>query len=263
MVRSLYTSTTGMLVQEIRMDLVANNLANVNTTGYKQDVSALKSFPQMLVHRINETYLKVSGVEGNMDLRPLIGMSTFGVVVDEITPSFEQGGIFVTDNNFDLALEGDAFFVLQTPFGERLTRAGDFTMNANMELVNPLGYRAMGEHGPIQLKGKNFVVDQLGVVYDGDKADEYIDKLKVVKVDDWRTIKKVGHNMFTVPPEHDQPYDATDYKVRQNALEKSNSNAVMLLRSMIDVMRTYEANQRSILAADETLGRAVNDIARL
>ena len=93
MVRGLYTSTTGMLVQEIRMDLVSNNLANVNTAGYKGDASAIKSFPQMLVHRINDTYLKVTGVEGNMDLRPMIGLSTFGAVVDE---TMKKGELQIT-----------------------------------------------------------------------------------------------------------------------------------------------------------------------
>lgn len=261
MIRGLYTSTTGMLTQEIKMDMVSNNLANVNTTGYKQDVCAMKSFPQMLVHRLNDDYLKVSGVEGMMDLRPLMGTSSFGAVVDEISPSFEQGSIVQTDNNFDLALDGDAFFVLQTPFGERLTRAGDFTMNANKELVNPLGFRVMGEHGPITLKGQNFVVDQTGAVFDGLKADELVDTLKVVKVDDWRTIKKVGHNMFMVPPEFPQGYAARDFKVVQNAVEKSNANPIVLLRNMIEVMRTYEANQRVILAEDQALAKAVNEIA--
>ncbi|MEW5946890.1 MAG: flagellar basal-body rod protein FlgF [bacterium] len=263
MIRGLYTSTTGMLANEIRMDDVANNLANVNTTGYKGDVEAMKSFPQMLVHRINDTYLKVSGIEGEMDLRPLIGMSTFGVVVDEIATDHAQGEIYVTGRNFDLAIDGRGFFTLQTPFGERLTRDGEFSMNASHELVNSLGYRVMGETGPVVLKGKKFVVDEKGAVFNGEKGDEFVDRLKIVTVDDLRTVRKRGHNMFEVGPEHPQPRPADDFALRQGAVEKSNVNAISMLRDMVQIMRTYEANQRVILTEDQELGRAVNDIARL
>ncbi len=261
--RGLYTATTGMLVQEIKLDYVANNLANVNTTGFKANAGAVKSFPQMLVHRLNDTYLKVSGVEGNMDLRPMVGLSTMGAVVDEIATDFSEGNLLTTENKFDLAIDGEGFFVVETPFGERMTRAGNFTINANKELVNKLGYRVMGENGPILLDGKNFTVDESGVVYVGTNSDEYLDKIKVVNVDDTKTIKKVGHDLFTVPGELPQPTAATNYVIRQGMLEQSNVNSITMLRTMIDVMRTYEANSKVITTKDSLLGQAVNEIAKV
>ncbi|MFA6450634.1 MAG: flagellar hook-basal body protein [bacterium] len=261
--RGLYTATTGMLVQEIKLDYISNNLANVNTTGFKQNAGAIKSFPQMLVHRLNDTYLKVSGIEGNMDLRPMVGLNTMGAVVDEIATDFTKGNFQPTENKFDLAIDGQGFFVVDTPFGERLTRSGNFTINANKELVTKLGYRVMGENGPLVLDGKNFNVDETGVIYVGAKSDEYLDKIKVVTVDDYKTIKKVGHDMFTVPKELPQPYIAKDLTIRQGVLEQSNVNTITMLRSMIDVMRTYEANSKVVTTKDALIGQAANEIAKL
>jgi len=252
-----------MLVQEMKLDYVSNNLANINTPGFKQNVGAIKSFPQMLVHRINDTYLKVSGVEGQMDLRPLIGQSSMGAVVDEIATDFNKGELLKTDAEFDIAIEGQGFFVVETPFGERMTRAGNFTINANKELVTKLGYRVMGENGPIVLDGKGFNVDDQGVVYIGENGDEYLDKLKIVTVDDYKTIKKIGHDLFTVPKEHPQAYAAEDIQVRQGFLEQSNVNSITMLRSMIDVMRMYEANSKVLITKDSLLGKAASEIARV
>ena len=250
-----------MLTQEIRMDLVSNNLANVNTTGYKGNYSAIKSFPEVLVHRINDSYLKTSGVEGNMDVRPMIGLSTMGAIVDEISIDFQKGNMVKTDNKFNVAIDGPGFFVVQTPFGERITRDGTFTINANSELVNMEGYRVMGQNGPVQLDGKRLHIDEQGYIFVGDKGDQLLDRLKVVAVDDQKTIKKVGHNLFMVPKEHAQPYDMQYMNVRQGFVEAANVNTITMMRSMIDVMRTYEANSKVISTYDSIMGRSVNDIS--
>ena len=259
-----------MLCQEIKMDLVSNNLANVNTNGYKGDTSALKSFPQMLVHRLNDTYLKVSGVEGNMDVRPMIGLSTFGATVDEIAVDFQKGSLLKTDNAFDMALDSPGFFTVLTPFGERLTRDGAFTLNANGELVNMQGYHVMGQNGPIVIEGTSFEVSEVGEVYTRTEDGQvYVDTLKIQNVDDLKTVRKVGHNLFMVPVSLDedaQPYimqPEDGYKLRQGVQERSNVNAVTMLRNMIDIMRTYEANSKMIATEDSLMGRTVNDIARM
>jgi flagellar basal-body rod protein FlgF len=253
-----------MLTQEIKMDLVTNNLANVNTNGYKGNEAALKSFPQHLIHRLNDSYLKVSGVEGTMDTRPLVGLASFGSVVDEITINFQKGDLTKTDNKTDVAIDGTGFFVVQTPFGERMTRDGAFVVNANRELVNNEGYRVMGQNGPIMVDGRGFNVDEKGVIFDGEKGDHLVDRLQVVTVDDLKTIKKIGHNLFMVPLQHTQPHAAADneFTIRQSVLEKSNVNAVTMLRNMIDVMRTYEANSKMIATEDSLMGRA-SEIGRV
>lgn len=258
----LYTATTGMLVQELRLDYAANNLANVNTIGFKNNIGAVKSFPQMLVHRINDTYLDTSGVEGSMDLRPLIGMSSMGAVVDEIATDFTKGDIQMTGHKYDLSLDGHGFFTVETPYGERMTRAGNFIVNANKQLVTKDGYRVMGENGPIIVDGLNFSVDEQGVVYIGQNSDEYVDRLKIVTVDDYKTIKKVGHNLYMVPKEHPQPYVTPAVTVRQGTLEMSNVNAVAELRQMIDVMRMYEANSKVIQTKDQLIGKAATEIGK-
>ena len=199
-----------------------------------------------------------------------------GAIVDEISIDFSKGSLVKTDSKFDMALDGTGFFVVQTPFGERLTRDGSFTINANMELVNLEGYRVMGEKGPIKLDGKGFRVDDLGMVYMGEKEDQLVDRLKTVFVQDLKTVKKVGHNLYMVPIQHPQPqalveadpltgtlYMMQDSKVRQGVIERSNVNAVTMLRNMIDVMRTYEANSKVIQTEDALMGRSINDIPRI
>jgi flagellar basal-body rod protein FlgF len=278
--RGIYTASTGMLTQEIKLDIVTNNLANVNTNGYKANTSAIKSFPQILVHRINDNYLQVSGIEGKMDVRPMIGMSSLGAVVDEIAIDFGKGSLVKTDNKFDVAIDGPGFFTVQTPFGERLTRDGSFTIGPNNELVTRDGYRVMGEHGPIKIDGNGFKVDDLGVIFNGPKEDQYVDRLKVVSVDDLKNMKKVGDNLYMVPKELPQPYVQQPYsppypaalnlnpalpemKVRQGVVESSNVNSVTMLRSMIEIMRTYEANAKVVATEDQLMSRSVNDIPRL
>jgi len=266
-----------MLVQELRLDYVSNNLANVNTFGFKANAGAVKSFPQLLVHRLNDTYLKVSGIEGNMDLRPLVGLSTMGAVVDEIATDFQKGDLQTTGETYDFALDGKGFFVVETPYGERLTRAGNFVLNANRELVTKEGYRVMGEGGPIVVDPmRKFSVNEEGMVfysYDNPETgqiffDEYVDRFKIVSVDDYKTIQKKGHNLFMVPRvdtdgrELQQPYVVRDVVVKQGVLEGSNVNAVVQLRSMIDVMRIYEANSKVVMTKDTLLGKAASEIGR-
>jgi flagellar basal-body rod protein FlgG len=265
-----------MLTQEIKMDLVSNNLANVNTNGYKGNASAIKSFPQMLVHRINDSYLKVSGVEGNMDTRPLVGMASMGAIVDEINIDFSKGALLKTDSKFDLAIDGPGFFSVQTPFGERLTRDGSFTINANNELVTLDGNRVMGEQGPIILDGKGFKVDDMGMIYMGENEDQLVDRLKTVFVQDLTTVKKVGHNLYMVPKHLEQPqalvttdpitsemYFMQESKIRQGVIERSNVNAVTQLRNMIDIMRTYEANSKVIQTQDKLMEQSITSIPRI
>ncbi len=170
MIRGMYTSASGMMAQQWRMDAVSNNLANVDTTGYKEDQAVHKAFPQLLLRRMNTNIvsLPISGenpVLGSMDKAPVIGKLGTGVEVNEIFTVFTQGAFQESGNPFDLALEGEGFFVVETPYGERLTRNGSFHIGPEGLLVTKEGYPVLGEDGPIQLKLNNFIVNQDGVIF--------------------------------------------------------------------------------------------------
>ena len=118
MLRGIYTGASGMVAQMHRMDVLSNNLANVDVTGYKRDTSISKAFPEMLIRRIND-----NGVYkfpfGSVEVAPVVGKLGTGVEYNELFTVFEQGALKETSNPFDLALDGDGFFAVETPNGER------------------------------------------------------------------------------------------------------------------------------------------------
>lgn len=248
MIRGLYIAATGMLAEQTRADITANNLANLNTGGYKKDVAVFRSFPELLVQRINDPQ------DGGA--RPVLGSLSGGAVVDEVLTSFAPGVLKETGQPLDLALEGGNFFVLQTPAGLRYTRNGAFTLDGEGYIVNSDGYRLLGENGPIQVRGQKIEVNRDGtVVVDG----QPVDRLLLVSFANPRDLQKAGNNLFIGV----NPQPAVAGRVLQGYLEGSNVNAITEMIDMITIMRAYEANQRMIQAQDSILDKAVNQVGSL
>jgi flagellar basal-body rod protein FlgG len=120
MLRGIYTGASGMIAQMHRMDALSNNLANVDLTGYKQDVPIGKAFPELLIRRMNEHIYRIP--PGSVDATPVVGKLGTGVEINEVFTVFSQGSLKETGNAFDLALEGRGFFTILTHEGERYTR---------------------------------------------------------------------------------------------------------------------------------------------
>jgi flagellar basal-body rod protein FlgG len=280
MVRGLYTGASGMLVQMKRIDVLSNNLANVDTPSYKKDTTIMKSFPEMLMRRINDDGVRVIP-SGSYDLMPVIGKMGTGVEVNEVYTRFTQGAFKQTQNDFDLALEGGGFFSVETEDGERYTRNGSFLIDRDGFLVTKDGFQVLGENGPIQLKKNNFIVDEDGNIFENAEYSEdplrlvsmeenewnqtvLLDRLKIVDFPKLRYIKKIGESLYKETDysekafiiENDRP------KVRQGFLEASNVNPVIEMVNLIEVHRTYEANQKMIQAHDAMLSKAVNEVGR-
>ena len=281
MVRGLYTGASGMIVQMSRIDAVSHNLANVDTPAYKKDITVMKSFPEMLMHRINDDGVRVLPI-GSYDLMPVIGKLGTGVEVNELFTEFSQGSFKRTENDFDMALEGRGFFSVLTPDGERYTRNGSYLIDSDGYLVTKDGFRVLGENGAIQLKKNNFMVDQDGNVFENEEyaADPLrlvsmeenewnrpvlVDRLKIVDFADVRYIKKKGESLY-VETDYSGPAAVIENerpKVRQGFLEASNVNPVIEMVDLIEVHRSYEANQKMIQAHDTALGQAVNTVGRV
>jgi flagellar basal-body rod protein FlgF len=278
MLRGIYTGANGMVVQDARMDVIANNLANVDQTGFKKDLAIFKSFPDMLIRRINDDGQGVVPA-GSYDSMPIVGKLGTGVEVNEVYTQFDQGSLQRTENGFDLALEGRAFFTVMTERGERYTRNGSFTLNQDGILMTHTGYPVMGENGPIRVQQNNFIINERGelmvngakspdphdVVGMADNAWEQpvvVDRLKLVDFDRIREIKKEGDSLYR-DTEHSGPaMAANEFKVVQGFLEKSNVNAIREMVDMIEVQRSYEANQKTVHTHDQTLGKLINEIIR-
>lgn len=282
MLRGLYTGASGMVVQMHKMDTIANNMANVDTTGYKRDTAIMKAFPQMLIRRLDD-----NGVYkfpfGSADTAPVVGQLGTGAELNEVYTVFTEGPLKQTGNSFDLAIEGHGFFSVQTPQGVRYTRNGTFLINKDGMLVDSQGDAVLGDKGPIFLKKNNFIVDQNGKIYQnadfaGDphrlvspnentwKNTQLVDTLKIVDFNDRRYLKKQGNSYwketdFSGPPKA-VGLGATT-KIEQGFLETSNVNPVTEMVQMIQVNRAYEANQKTIQEQDSLAGKLINDAVKV
>lgn len=275
MIRGFYTSASGMVAQQSRLDAISNNLANVDKTAYKKDMTLFKSFPDMLIRRINESGLGITPA-GSYDSMPIVGKLGTGVEVNERYTEFSQGAMKKTENKFDLALEGKAFFAVQTERGERYTRNGAFTINDDGILMTHNGNPVLGENGIIKVLHDDFIVNERGEIVVKNKVEgnakdaefqetnewQVIDKLKLVDFENVREIKKIGNSMYKSTEFSGPALPPEKVKVSQGFLEKSNVNVVREMVEMIEVQRSYEANQKSIQTHDQTLGKLINDVAR-
>ncbi|KKM12322.1 hypothetical protein SY88_03990 [Clostridiales bacterium PH28_bin88] len=250
MIRGIYTSALGMLVQQQRQDVVAQNLANANTPGYKRDQVVFRPFPEVLLGR-------TGGANGSPQGQP-VGTTQWGVEVAEVAPVQQVGALEQTGHSTDLALaeEGLVFFTLQTPEGARYTRSGDFRVDADGYLVAADGAYVLGQRGPIMVENAGFVVTPAGEVRAGDMV---LDTLMVTSFEEPGELRKVGDNRF-MAEEGANPRVVSPRGLRQGALETSNVSLVTEMVTMVTGLRAYEANQRVLRVQDELLGRAVNDL---
>ncbi|MBW2307917.1 MAG: flagellar hook basal-body protein, partial [Deltaproteobacteria bacterium] len=171
----IFIAATGLMAQEKRLEVIANNLANANTTGFKRDVASFGTWLDIQLRGgLDGRAEAVGGVSA--DTSDLHGTFMYRTVTD-----FSQGALRYTGNPLDFALQGEGFFVLQTPEGIRYTRNGSFQIGADNYLITRQGYRVMGEAGAIQIIGEELQCDTKGRLR---SAGRDIDRLKIVKSPD-------------------------------------------------------------------------------
>ncbi|MEK7766414.1 MAG: flagellar hook-basal body protein [bacterium] len=256
MIVGLYASASGMLAEASRHEAIANNLANVSTTGFKRDTTLLRTQPSQMVHRLGDQVFELGGLTS--DLAPALGTRGQGVVIDAIKPNFQQGTQLPTGNTMDFALEGEGFFVVETARGRRYTRQGEFSLDGRGRLVTRSGDAVLNAAGaPITVGRSRFEVNAEGRYFlDGQEAG----RLSVVLPDAWDMVMKEGEGAFAPAP--GARFRAAGAQVRQGALERSNVNAVLEMAEMLQALRAYEANQRAIMAQDQTLNTLISQVGR-
>ena len=281
MLRGIYTAASSMAGRQIEMDVVANNLANINTTGYKRDETIYKAFPEMLIRRINDDGVRTFRL-GSYDVKPVVGRLGTGVEVNEVYTQKGQSSLQETHNPLDFALEGKGYFVILTEDGERYTRNGSFLLNQNNQLVTKDGHLVLGEQGPLRLQHNNFIVGEDGLIdinptlsdpstrpvqqrENGFEETLRIGRLRVVQFPFERYLKKIGTSMFVPTEESGEAFDARENRplIRQGFFESSNVNGVREMVKMIEVHRAYEAAQKTITGQDSTLDKLINQVARI
>jgi flagellar basal-body rod protein FlgG len=247
-----------MVAESIRTDTIANNLANVNTTGFKRDVAINKNFADMLIYRINDG-----------EHAPYIGNMGLGTAIDEIGTIHSQGALTQTGSPLNLAIEGKGFFTVQTPNGMRYTRDGTFSLNHEGQLVTMGGHLVLGQGGPIQIGfpesyPARITIDLSGAVYtigeDGEPVAAGI--LELASFVDERQLVKQGYNLYNADNVVGGP-QRFEGRVVQGYLEQSNANVISDMVNLIATYRAYEINAKAIQSQDELVGKAVNEVGKI
>ncbi|NCC24279.1 MAG: flagellar basal-body rod protein FlgF [Deltaproteobacteria bacterium] len=237
---SMYSGLFGAMTQEARLDVIANNLANANTTGFKKDNLAFRNTFRLYAHdRIDPNRALQDDIPWVKDEQ--LSMTRIG----RHHVDFSQGGLRRTDNELDLALNGEGFLKVRTPDGDFYTRSGQFQLNAAGQVASASGNLLLGQAGPMTLEeGSRVQIDNSGGVY---VNGELVDTLDVVSFEDLRVLEKIGDNLFRVRPEvMAQEIPAEGTMIEQGALESSNVEVVREMVNMIETLRIFEACQKSM-----------------
>ncbi len=249
--QGIYVALSGAKLQELRLQLVANNLANANTTGYKADKVTSRSFIFELEDAFDEQadFKKLRSIE-NLDQldEPLKAYNGVYSKTRLVGTNFSQGTHRVTGNPLNISLEGPGFFAIETSGGIRYTRQGDFSLNSDGELVTPDGYNVRGR-GLRDLGEGDLTIDAEGNVLLDGKREGRID---VVEFDNPHVLKKEGQNLFVLKAQGDFEKKAENTVVKQGYVENPNINVVTEMVSLIELNRMYESYQKVITSIDQS-----------
>lgn len=253
--RGIYPILSGALAHERRMQVFANNMANVNTAGFKQDEQAFKAiFPR---------YQSVAPIAGQtMGLAQQIMARPFGptervfVAPHQIKTTFEPGRIRLTGNPLDVAIQGRGFFEVETPQGLRYTRNGMLSLDNQRRLVTGLGYPVMGTKGEIKIPpGKVEITPQGDIRVD----DKPVATIRVLEFPDDAMPQKSSDGLFF----SEKGTVAKNPQIQVGHIEESNVNSIGEMVKMIQGMRNYESTQKLIQALDRMAEIAVQDVGRV
>lgn len=275
MIRGLYTSSSSMLCEIIRQDMVANNLANVDTAGFKRDQGIFKELPTMQLRKINDGQLYPPRPIYKF---PKIGELGTGVILDESYTDFKAGKMDYTGKDLDIALENEkAFLLVEGPNGIRYSRDGILTIDHEGYLTNMHGDYIMAERDPVsEFEGDQLideegnptvnlmrvqVQDQQKVVIDED-GRVLVDGIPEFRISrgqasDRKAFRKEGANKYV------RAYGAVTRSlgnVKPGYIEKPNFSLVEEMVKMIEVSRAYEANSKVIQSHDGLLDKAINSV---
>ncbi len=353
MIRGLYITATQLQANQKLLDAVGNNVANIDSTGFKRDELQQESFNDILITKYNgmsdtvyagtpkvtvendgndyklqtnegyfrtqtddsvsydkslsfsvdsEGYLSTYYVnsdksrDGNLGDRILgqkgqifvgnqpftvtpegqvqvagqtvdslvyyptgnvIGTMGSGVKATRLVTDFSQGNFVPTGGSLDVAIRGQGFIEVSTPFGTKYTRNGAMTLNEKKELVTSEGYFIQGFKGNITLDSDAVSINEFGEII---QNGEIVDKLKVVNFSNNGDLRKVGSALYDFSDKPAGEITGFEGQVVQGSIEQSNVNAISEMIRMISVQRDYESGQKLVKTIDDSLGRAVNEV---
>lgn len=259
MVKSLNTAATGMLAQQSNMDVIANNIANVNTNGFKRSRA---EFEDLVYHNLKDP----GEASGLNSITPTGVQTGLGVRTAAVQKDFTTGSAVITSNPLDLQIEGPGFFQVRTPDGEiSYTRDGAFKKDASGRLVDKNGNTLIPEI-VIPQNSKGLQITAAGDVLSAvgqDAEPQALGQIEIVNFINPAGLKSVGKNLFTTTAASGQPTSARPGTagmgyLSQGELEASNVNIVDEMVNMISAQRAYETNSKVVQTSDQMMQTAVN-----
>ena len=224
----IYTAYSGLKAQMEALDVLAGNLANINTTGFKEQ----KAFFTTLNAAMNST-----------DAGPLDAAINTHAVLTESALNATDGVAVATHRDLDLALVGKGFLTVETPSGIRYTRNGNLMTDAKSVLCTSEGYPVLGERGRIMLGPGKVDINQDGEIL---VAGARVERLRIAAFDNPAALRREGSSLLAPAQGGQDPKAATDVSVRQGYQEQSNVNPVLATVRMVAIMRHFEAIQKSV-----------------
>ncbi len=240
LIKGIQKIATSMVPRLRQQEVVANNLANAETTGFKKD--------SIFLRYVKESQMVNGKLTTSWETR----------MIDKMYTDYTEGALEPTGRELDLAIQGDGFFAVQTSNGEAYTRNGGFNISASGQLVTSDDLPVLTDAGPLTVQGGKLTVTDSGQVY-VDSA--LVGTLKVVDFPKPYQLQKVNGTLYKAPTGANAT-QATTVVVRQGYLERSN---VDVLREMVDMLESYrmfETGQRMIQIQDDSLGKTVNELPR-
>jgi flagellar basal-body rod protein FlgF len=241
----IYTAYSGLRAQSDALEIMANNLANLNTTGFKEDKAFYTYINQSLAASQN------SG-----DLNATINRS----IQASSSLNIEAGSLNATNRELDIAIAGNGFLTVQTPHGIRYTRNGSLNLNAQSVLTTADGHPVLSANGSAITLGPG----KIGIGEEGDVTLDgvQVDHLKIVAFDDVSMLEKEGNALF-VSKKGQEAEKSSDAKIKSGYLEQSNVNPVSSMVRMVDIMRNFEAIQKCInLVMNDINSKAIERLGR-
>jgi flagellar basal-body rod protein FlgF len=253
--RGIYPILSGALAHERRMQVFANNMANVNTAGFKQDEQAFQAvFPKP--HPAVPPVGHAAGLAQQIGVRPFGPSERAFAAPHLVKTTFEPGRIRLTGNPLDLAIQGQGFFEVKTPQGIRYTRNGMFSLDNQRRLVTNLGYPVMGVKGEIKIPAGKLEISTQGEIKVDDKP---VAAIKVMEFPDNQMPAKFAEGLFV----SDKGTVAKNPSLQVGHIEESNVNAIGEMVKMIQGMRSYESTQKLIQTLDRMAEVAIQDVGRV
>ena len=259
MIRSLWTSATGMQAQELNIDVISNNLANVNTSGFKKSRA---EFQDLLYES-----MRPAGAASSKDTIVPTGIQLgHGTRPAAVQKLFSQGDFQNTSNELDWAIEGDGFFQIELPNGDTsYSRSGEFKLDADGRIVNPDGFLLVPEMTiPPDTVSITVGMDgTVSVIQAGDETPTELGTLQLARFVNPSGLRSLGKNLYSPTEASGDEITGTAGEnglgtIAQGFLEMSNVSVVDEMVSMITAQRAYETNSKVIQTADDMLQMANN-----